>query len=130
MMGKVATIHAKRIFDLEPFRAGQYYYLSINNSTGVSIPVMMVLTFFPKITVAAASAVMRLFIDDVIAVGATVSPPSTMQVNINDALFTPDDLAGSNLVLGSRLIPETTFRNSPGLIGEVYTKLLQGGARR
>ncbi|KAJ7158101.1 FAD-binding domain-containing protein [Mycena filopes] len=43
---------------------------------------------------------------------------------INDILFEDDDNVGFNLAMGSRLIPATTYRDAPELVGKVYQELL------
>lgn len=136
-MGNVATAHAKHIFDWDSLRAGQYFYLSSTNFTGVGVPgnptgpglVMFIVTFFPNATTAQADAALQPFIKDVKAQGAVITQ-QTAQSEINAALLSADDLCGGNLVLGSRLIPTSTYRHSPETVGEVYEELLKGGATK
>lgn len=129
-MGQVATVHARHIFDWDSFRAGQYFYMSTTNLTGIGsagAPSMFVITYFPNASLADVENVLKPFVADLMETGASVSQ-TIQQVNINDALFTADDIVGSNLVMGSRLIPAKTYQTDPDLVGQVYTDLMEAGA--
>ncbi|KAF8882086.1 hypothetical protein BD779DRAFT_943357 [Infundibulicybe gibba] len=130
VMGQVAAAHARHIFDWDPFRVGQYFYLSTTNLLQVSVPakfVMVVQTYFPNTTTDVAEAALQPFFDEAKAAGAGVTV-QTNETNINGALVSPDNTVGSNVVLGSRLVPATAYKNSPAMFGDVYTRLLDGGA--
>ncbi|KAF8888646.1 FAD-binding domain-containing protein [Infundibulicybe gibba] len=132
VMGQVASAHARHIFDWDPFRVGQYFFLAIPDL--LQIPdspgkfVMMVQTFFPNVTVDIATAALQPFFDEATAAGALVTV-ETIESNINDVLISGDDSVGVNMVMGSRFVPATAYKNSPTTFGDVYTQLLDGGAK-
>ncbi|KAF8874755.1 hypothetical protein BD779DRAFT_1678615 [Infundibulicybe gibba] len=132
VMGQVAAAHARHIFDWDPFHVGQYFYLSTTGLLQVPVPalgkfVMSVQTYFPNTTTDVAEAALQPFFDEAKATGAIVVV-QTNETNINDALISADDSVGASAVLGSRLVPATAYKNSPATFGDVYTRLLDGGA--
>jgi hypothetical protein len=136
-MGNVAALHAKHIFDWDPFRVGQYFYVLTNLSSLINISsnltsatnLMLVTTYFPAATVDEAAAALKPFLDGARAQGALVQEKN-LQLSVNDVLFMTDDDAGHNLVLGSRLIPARAYQHQPDEIGQIYTQLLDGGAAK
>ncbi|KAF8888645.1 FAD-binding domain-containing protein [Infundibulicybe gibba] len=130
VMGQVTSAHARHIFDWDPFRVGQYFiltrpeFLQIPNSPGKFI--MMVQTFFPNTTVDVAAAALQPFFDEATAAGALVTV-DTVENNINDMVTVVDDLVGVNMVLGSRLVPDAAYKNSPTTFGDIFTQFLDGG---
>ncbi|KAF5391054.1 hypothetical protein D9757_003986 [Collybiopsis confluens] len=93
-MGAVAATHARHIFDLDPFRAGQYFY---------ELPSPVSDRFWRF-----AEAAYQPFVDEVANLRCTNQDSTTLLVN--DALFNADDSVGNDLVLGSRLLPESRQR--------------------
>lgn len=122
-MGNVIAAHARHIFDWDTLRAGQYFYLYAA-ATG---PVMMVNTYFPEASVVQASTAILPFVTEARLLGAVVTS-STTSKNINDALQSADDIVGANLAMGSRLVSANVYRDSPDLVGQTYTQLLNAGA--
>ncbi|KAJ6529448.1 hypothetical protein DFH09DRAFT_1327319 [Mycena vulgaris] len=66
---------------------------------------------------------------------AALAPPDVSLVaeedvvqNVNDALFTADDAAGNEMLVGSHLIPASVLRERPDTVGKVYAQLLDAGA--
>ena len=87
---------------------------------------MVLNSYFPSSSLAQAAAALKPFIDDVQKVdGVTLTQRNVLQ-NINEALDSPDDFVGVNLVLGSRLVPASAYKNA-ALVGEVYSQLLKAG---
>ena len=131
-MGQVAEVHAKHIFDLDALRAGQNFFLSpkgvfppsiISEPLNTGVPTVVISSFFPNSSLAQAAVALQPFIDDVQKVdGVNVKQRIFLQ-NINEALTIQDDLVGINMVLGSRLVPASAYKN-PALVGEVYSQLL------
>ncbi|KAJ6470548.1 FAD-binding domain-containing protein, partial [Mycena vulgaris] len=124
----LATVHAQHIFDLHPVRAAQYFYL-YRNSTDPNEPTVLALNpYMPNTTVSQSMALLAPFLN------ASLAIPDVLFISqdftngdINDALFQADDAVGSNIVIGPRLIPAATYRNSPAKVGEVYKQLLDTG---
>ncbi|KAF8888640.1 hypothetical protein BD779DRAFT_1800238 [Infundibulicybe gibba] len=127
VMGQLTSAHARHIFDWDSFRVGQYFvlttpdFLSMPESSGKFV--MMVRTFFPNVTTEVAAGALQPFFDEATAVGALVTV-ETVESNINDALIAADDPVGVNMVVGSRLVPATAYKNSPTTFGDVYTQFL------
>lgn len=126
-MASLATLHAKHIFDFDASRSSQYFYLSKDSTTAT--PFMTLSNYMVNQTIAQSQTVLAPFLTAAKALpGITlVSETYTYEV-INDILFQSDDAAGFNLVLGSRLIPAATYRDSPEIVGETYQQLLDAGA--
>jgi hypothetical protein len=118
-MGDIATLHAKHIFHWDPFRVGQYFYVltGISSNATTATNMMLVATFFPNTPVDQAAAAMKPFLDGARAHGALVQEEN-IPLSVNDALFNADDDSGLNLVIGSRLMPASTYRDRPEEIGQ------------
>ena len=135
-MAQVAKVHAEHIFDLDALRGGQYFYLSalgifplsiVSGHLNTGVPTMVLTnSYFPNSSLTQAEAALKPFIDDVQKVdGVNLTQRSVLQ-NINDALTSTDDFVGVDLILGSRLVPASAYKNST-LVGEVYSQLLDAG---
>jgi hypothetical protein len=134
-MAQVAKVHAEHIFDLDALRGGQYFFLSplgvfppsiISEPLNTGVPTVVISSFFPNSSLTQAAAALQPFIDDVQKVdGVNLTQRNFLQ-NINEALTIHDDLVGVNLVLGSRLVPASAYKNAT-LVGEVYSQLLNAG---
>ena len=125
MLGNVTTIHAKHIFDWDTLHASQYFTVTGDATQNT----MSVTTIFPNASTSDASNALQPFINDVKALGANVTSQPIISYNINAGLAGPDDLAGGNVVFGSRLVPASVYRDSPDLIGEAYIQLLNTGTK-
>ncbi|KAF7369145.1 FAD-binding domain-containing protein [Mycena venus] len=124
----LATVHAQHIFDWDSVHAGQYFW-SLKNTSGDGFSAFAVNTYMPNTTASQSMALLAPFLNASLALpGVSLLSQQFTYGDINDALYQPDDSVGSNVVLGSRLIPAAAYRDSPETIGKVYKKLLDGGA--
>lgn len=88
---------------------------------------MILNSFFPNSSLTQAAVALQPFIDDVQKVeGVNLTQRSVLQ-NINEALTSSNDFVGTNLVLGSRLVPASAYKTNATLVGEVYSQLLDVG---
>ncbi|KAJ6556385.1 FAD-binding domain-containing protein [Mycena capillaripes] len=127
-MGALATVHAQHIFDLEPVRAGQYFYVFAATSN-TTVLRLQLFTHIANTTAAQAAVLLAPFRDAALALpGVSLMAEEYVVQNVNDALFAADDGAGNNMVVGSRLIPASVLREKPGTVGKVYEQLLDAGA--
>ncbi|KAJ7443592.1 FAD-binding domain-containing protein [Mycena galericulata] len=128
-MGALAAVHAHHIFDLEPVRAGQYLYVfaATPNMTALTFQLF---THIASTTAAQAAVLLAPFRSAALALPdvSLVAEEYTVQ-NVNDALFMADDMAGNDMVVGSRLIPASVLRESPDTVGKIYEQLLDAGAQ-
>ncbi|KAJ7705492.1 hypothetical protein B0H17DRAFT_1038136 [Mycena rosella] len=124
----LATVHAQHIFDMDSVRAGQYFFL-FKNSTEASAPSVLALnSYMPNTTTAQSTAILAPFLNASLALpDVQLISQQFVDGDINDALFQADDSVGENTVLGSRLIPAGTYRDSPAKVGQVYKQLLDSG---
>ncbi|KAK0431075.1 FAD-binding domain-containing protein [Armillaria borealis] len=124
-IGSIIATHAKHIFDWDDLYVGQYFYATKNTTTDAY---MLALTsYFPRISSDEASAALKPFLDDAEEFGQIVGQQFN-ETNINDGQTDVDDAVGTNTVLGSRLIPASTYRDHPDTFGHVYTQLFDAGA--
>ena len=136
-MAQVATVHAQHVPNWTAVRAGQYFYLATQGSIAASIitpglntglPTLIVSTYFPPAAVGQAAAITQSFINDVQTVkGVNIISQSIFSQNINDALTSPGDVVGYNLVMGSRLITAEGY--NPSIVGQVYAELMNLGSQ-
>jgi hypothetical protein len=117
------TLHASHIKDWDPVRAGQYFYLSgsATNST------LALSTLFKGLDGNSSRAQMDAFLSDATALGAIVQGESTLTGAPNDIVGFSDDQSGFNLVLSSRLIPNSVYLRAPSSVGAAYKRLLSQG---
>ncbi|KAJ7633739.1 FAD-binding domain-containing protein [Mycena rosella] len=127
-MGALAAVHAHHIFDLEPVRAGQYFYVfaATPNTTALTLQLF---THIANTTAARAAVLLAPFRNAALALPdvSLVAEEYVVQ-NVNDVLFMADDGAGNDMVEGSRLIPASVLRERPHTVGKVYEQLLDAGA--
>ena len=121
--GDLMTLHASHIKDWDHVRAGQYFYLSgsTTNST------LVLSTLFKGLDGNSSRAQMSAFLSDATALGAIVQGESTLTGAPNDIVGFPDDQSGFNLVLSSRLIPNSVYLSAPSSVGVAYKQLLSQG---
>jgi hypothetical protein len=127
----LATIHARHIFDWDSVHAGQFFWF-IRNSTAVdSFSTFTVTTHMPNTTTSQSKALLASFLNASLALpGISLVQQEYTYHNINDALYKADDTTvGENIMMGSRLVPATTYRDSPATVGKVYKQLLDSGAQ-
>ncbi|KAJ7020168.1 FAD-binding domain-containing protein, partial [Mycena alexandri] len=126
-MAALAALHAKHIFDLDATRSGQYFYLFRDPASTAST--MTLYSFMINQTVVQSEAIFAPFLTAAQGLpNITIASSTYTSALINDLLFMADDSVGLNVALGSRLIPVTTYKNSPETVGKVYQQLLDGGA--
>lgn len=82
----------------------------------------------PNTTAEQSQTLLTPFINASLALPGVVFLSQTFQYGeINDVMFDTDDTVGSNVVLGSRLVPEALYRDSPEKVGPVYKELFDNG---
>ncbi|KAK0186366.1 FAD-binding domain-containing protein [Armillaria mellea] len=124
-IGSIMATHAKHIFDWDDLHMSQYFSAYKNTTADAYM-----LTFgscFPRISSDEASAALKPFLDDAEEFGQILSQQFN-ETNINDGVTEVDDVVGSNIVLGSRLIPASAYRDHPDTFGHVYIQLFDAGA--
>ncbi|KAJ7472378.1 FAD-binding domain-containing protein [Mycena galericulata] len=124
----LAATHAQHIFDLDPVRAGQYFYLEKNSTAADAPTTFYVKTYLPNTTTAESTALLAPFLNASLALpGVFLSQQESVYADINDELYLADDSGvGDDGVLGSRLIPATAYRD-PATVETVYSELLDRG---
>ncbi|KAJ6559840.1 hypothetical protein B0H19DRAFT_1145899 [Mycena capillaripes] len=129
VLSSLTTLHAQHIFDWDSVRAGQYFWAIRNSTAPDAFSAFVLNTYMPNTTAEQSMALLAPFLNASLALpGVFLFSQQFTYGDINDALYQPDDGVGSNTVLGSRLIPATTYRDSPATVGKVYQKLLASGA--
>ncbi|KAJ6595499.1 FAD-binding domain-containing protein [Mycena vulgaris] len=125
VVGALATLHAQHIFDLEAVHGSQYVYVfKAANTTSL----FEIQAYMPRTTTAQGTALLAPFLNAALALpGVSLVEADYTTLNINDALYQPDDSVGDNMVMGSRLIPAAAYRASPETVGKVYEELLDAG---
>ncbi|KAJ7729738.1 FAD-binding domain-containing protein [Mycena metata] len=125
-MASLATLHAKHLVDFDASRSSQYFYLIKDPSSATST--MTLSNYMINQTITQSQEILAPFIKAAQALpGITITASSYTYALINDILFQQDDSVGFNLVMGSRLIPAATYRDSPDVVGKVYQRLLDQG---
>ncbi|KAJ7097621.1 hypothetical protein C8R44DRAFT_889156 [Mycena epipterygia] len=126
-MVSLATLYAKHTFDFDATCSSQYFYLRKNSTTATSI--LTLDTIFVNQTVAQSQAIPAPFLAAAQALpGTTLTSSTYTDESINNILYQADDAAGFNIILGSLLIPTTTYSNSPEIVRQIYQQLLDAGA--
>ncbi|KAI0314433.1 FAD-binding domain-containing protein [Amylostereum chailletii] len=122
--------HAEHIGDWDAARAGQYFYLSVAPSMGPEASVLLLNTVFPNATADVASALVKPFVDDVLALGASILAEGTVSAALPGAILgLPDDVGGTGTLMGSRLIPAEVYASEEGRteVERAYVELLELG---
>ncbi|KAJ6628267.1 FAD-binding domain-containing protein [Mycena sp. CBHHK59/15] len=126
--GTLATIHAQHIFDMDPVHGSQYFFLVKTSTDANATSFLLLNTYMPNTTTSDSMALLAPFMNASLALpGVFLVSQQYVYGDINDALFQPDDSVGSNVVLGSRLIPAATYRDWPAKVGQIYKRLLDSG---
>ncbi|KAJ7691166.1 hypothetical protein B0H17DRAFT_1331202 [Mycena rosella] len=118
----LATVHVQHIFDLDPVHVSHSLILVKNATTGGSTVALA--GYLPDMTPMRSITLLGSFMR------AAEEERSYSSVDMNTHLVQPDDTAGGNSVLGSRLIPAQTYHNSPEKVGQVYEQLLDSGTTK
>jgi len=119
------TAHAEHINDWDKVRAGQYFYLSASKSNST----LVLSTLFKDLDGDASKAQMSSFLADATALGAIVQGETTVSTYANDIVGFPDDVSGYNVILSSRLVPASVYRDAPSRVGAAYKQLLFRGVQ-
>lgn len=123
-VNKLATIHAKHIFDWDKLNPAQYFYFRATPPTYT----FTIDTVLPNTTTAVANASLTSLVDDFVAKGFNVIITSLISASINDILFSKTDVGGGNQIMGSRLWSDNVYRLSATKIGDAYQKIFDDGA--
>jgi hypothetical protein len=124
-VGAIGEAYARHIFDPDSEHIGQYFGLvwtGPNTTYTVGVD-----TFFPNHTAAKAVQSLAPLFTDIYKAGGVLLINTTNTAIINELLATGDDQVGISGILGSRLIPETVYRNSPEAVGDAYKGLADAG---
>ena len=89
---------------------------------------MALLSYFVDATSADAEVAMKPLLDEAQAEGYFLVSANVTEGLANDVVFQPDSAAGSNSIIGSRLIPEKVYREEVEEIGKTYAALLDDGS--
>ncbi|KIJ22835.1 hypothetical protein M422DRAFT_217733 [Sphaerobolus stellatus SS14] len=122
-VAEIATVHAKHIFDLDTLQAGQYFYCTATPPTFT----WSIATVFPNASLETAIDALNPFLGELNSLGFS---PVTQIIasNVNDVLGSLTvDIGGTNVILGSRLWPSETYKDSVTAIGNGYKELFDGG---
>ncbi|KAJ7878003.1 FAD-binding domain-containing protein [Mycena olivaceomarginata] len=112
VVGSLATLHAQHVFDWDSVQAGHFFWFE-KTQIGSTDPNPDPLAPFINASLALPGVV---FVSQTFKDG-----------EINDVMFGPDDGVGGNVALGSRLVPEALYRDSPEKVGPVYKELFDNG---
>ncbi|KAJ7729749.1 FAD-binding domain-containing protein [Mycena metata] len=127
-MAALATLHAQHIFDFDATNSSQYFVVSADLTGTTTTSTMTLETYMINQTVEQSQVIMAPFLTAAQALpGVAVVSSNYTYGLMNDLLSQPDDSVGDNLAMGSRLIPESTYKNSYKTAGEVYQQLLDAG---
>lgn len=133
VVGSLATLHAQHVFDWDSVQAGHFFWFEKvqTESTDPNIPTSFILfTYMPNTTAEKSQILLAPFINASLALPGVVFVSQTFKDGeINDVMFGADDGAGNNVVLGSRLVPEALYRDSPEKVGPVYKELFDNGTK-
>ncbi|KAF8529330.1 FAD-binding domain-containing protein [Hysterangium stoloniferum] len=122
-VSQLATLHAKHIFDWDTLQPGQYFTWTATPPTFT----WTIDTFFPKITISAATAALTPFLNGITSLGFNATLSSEL-LPINDLLgAATTDPGGLQVVIGSRLFPSSTYINHATHIGQVTKQLFDEG---
>ncbi|KAK0186374.1 hypothetical protein F5146DRAFT_1124186 [Armillaria mellea] len=124
-IGSIMAAHAKHIFDWDDLHMSQY--VSAYKNTTADAYMLTFGSCFPRISLDEASAALKPFLADAEEFGQILGQQFS-KTNINDGLTEVDDVVGSNIVLGPRLIPASVYRDHPDTFGRVYIQLFDAGA--
>lgn len=124
VIGALGEAHAKHISDWDSMNAGQS--LAIQLTGAGSAYVVAVSSYFPRASAEQSILALAPLFSDFLNSGAALISNTTATTTINTLLTLTDDAAGTYGVVGSRLIPQRSFK-SPKKIGGVYKQLFDVG---
>ncbi|KAI0291237.1 FAD-binding domain-containing protein [Multifurca ochricompacta] len=123
--GDLMTAHASHIKDWDGVRAGQYFYLAGSTTNSA----LVVNTVFKDLDGASSKAQLSSFLSSATALGAVVQGETTITAPPNDIVGFADDPSGFNVILSSRLIPNSVYLLAPNSVGAAYKRLLSQGVQ-
>ncbi|KAF7349206.1 hypothetical protein MSAN_01710000 [Mycena sanguinolenta] len=124
----LATLHAQHIFDWDSVLAGQFFWFTKESTDPTAPTTFLLFTYMPNTTEEQSQGLLAPFINASLAIPGVAVLSQTFQYGeINDVLYGADDTVGSNVVMGSRLVPEELYRDSPEKVGPVYKELFDNG---
>ncbi|KAF8529332.1 FAD-binding domain-containing protein [Hysterangium stoloniferum] len=121
-VAQLVTVHAKHIFDWDTLHPGQYFTWYATPPTFT----WTIDTFFPNTTISAATAAFTPFLNDITSLGFNATLSSEL-LPINDLLGAATTDLGGLEILGSRLLPSSTYINNATQIGDVTKRLFDEG---
>lgn len=124
-IGALGEKYAKHIFDWDSMSAGQYFSI-VYSGIGTTYTVVAS-SYFPRATAEDVATAMAPLIADFQLTGAALLLNTTVTTTINTLLAQPDDQVGTYTLLGSRLIPASSFE-APEDFGNVYKQLIDAGS--
>ncbi|KXN85639.1 hypothetical protein AN958_10976 [Leucoagaricus sp. SymC.cos] len=124
-IGAITEAHAKHVFDFDSMKASQYYSVTYSGSNTTYI--FSIVTYFPHTTSEQAMVALEPLFRDILDAGGVLISNTMATASINELFPQGDDLAGTYDVLGSRLIPESSYRQSPKDVGDVFKHLVDAG---
>ncbi|KAJ7148034.1 FAD-binding domain-containing protein [Mycena crocata] len=123
--GALAALHAEHVFDVDAVRGSQYPFVF---KTSETTSLFWLWSYMANTTAEEGKVLLAPFLNAALALpGITLVKEEYVTKSVNDVLYQPDDIAGGNVVLGSRLIPAAVYRDSPATVGKVYEELLNAG---
>ncbi|KAF8527001.1 FAD-binding domain-containing protein [Hysterangium stoloniferum] len=122
-VAQLTTFHAKHIFDWDTLHPGQYFFWIATPPTFS----LSIVSIFPNTTISAATSALTPFLNGLTSLGFNANITSGMFL-INDIFgaATTDD-GGTLGILGSRLLPSSTYKNHATQIGQVTKQLFDDG---
>ncbi len=123
-VGALAEANARHVFDWDSINAGQA--LSILHSGVGTIYTVVVSSYFPRATADEAIAALAPLVADFRLVGVSLLSNTTSTTTINTVLAQADDQTGGYGLVGSRLIPASSYE-TPEKIGNVFKQLIDAG---
>ncbi|KAJ7812363.1 hypothetical protein B0H14DRAFT_3752549 [Mycena olivaceomarginata] len=133
VVGSLATLHAQHVFDWDSVQAGHFFWFEKTQigSTDPNVPTsFMLFTYMPNTTAEQSQILLAPFINALLALPGVVFISQTFKDGkINNVMFGPYNDVGGNVVLGSRLVPEALYRDSPErlLMTQLYWSYTQAG---
>ncbi|KAF8527003.1 FAD-binding domain-containing protein [Hysterangium stoloniferum] len=123
-VAQLTTFHAKHIFDWDTLHPGQYFFWIATPPTFS----LAITSLFPNTTISAVTAALAPFLNGITSLGFNVNITSGV-LPVNDILAGATTDAGGTLrIIGSRLLPSSTYKTHATQIGEVTKQLFDDGA--
>lgn len=126
-IGSVMSTHAAHISDLDSYRSGQYFWITIKSTNAYDLSLR---SWLPTVDEDTAKDAMQPVSEELKGLGLNISVPTETYSNqlINDLLYTKDNTYIPVIYMGSRLIPEEAY-GKPENIGKMYEQLFDAGSQ-